>query len=94
MIVCPTTINFDLIRFENKTLIIKRIDKNTGWNYDHKVLIGGNQIPYVFECTFVRKDLLNSVYKSNDKIPSKFDMKNCIKKKEIELKGYPYNNLN
>ena len=82
------------IKIENKTLIVKRIDQNNGWNYEHKVLIGGNQIPNVFECTFVRKDLITSVYKSNDKIPSELDMKNCLKKNEIELKGYPYNNLN
>lgn len=56
--------------------------------------INNIEIPDVFECTYIRKDLFNNQLELNEQpIPSSLDMTNHNKKPEIELSGYPYSTI-
>jgi hypothetical protein len=52
--------------------------------------VEGQDFPMVFECTFIRKDLIKNFELSKEPIPSIYDRKNT-NNSEIYLKGYPYN---
>ena len=80
-------------QFENKKLFIKRIDKISGWGQDLIGYVNFIKIPNVFECTYVRKDLLQNVIHSDEPIPGPLDQPNHEKRKDIVLKGHPYNSL-
>lgn len=63
--------------FNKNQLIIKRVDKNIGWDYEYKCVINGIQIPKVFECTYIHKSLVNGLKLNTKNIPDKvFDTPN------------------
>ena len=56
--------------------------------------VDNQDIPRVFECTFLRKDCMNNIFNlSKDEIPSNLDQINVLNRPNIFLKGYPYNTL-
>jgi hypothetical protein len=87
---CLETFSFELAKDK---LIVQRTDIEDGWRYSHTGIINGNEIPSIFEATFVLKSLLPNVVENMDSIPSKLDQANKPSLKEIELSGYPYSNL-
>jgi len=51
----------------------------------------GVEIPNVFECTYIKKDLCKDISYSSDKIPNPLlDSKNILTNPEICLSGYPF----
>lgn len=68
------TVTFDYksqfpIRFDYELsdlkLIIRRVDKDSGWDFKYRCVINGIQIPKVFEVTYIHKSLLHN-HKLND----------------------------
>jgi hypothetical protein len=52
------------------------------------------EIPNVFECTYIRKDLCKNVYPSRASIPDPaFDTKNVAGNSDIFLSGYPFTRI-
>ncbi len=77
-------------KFKENKLIVTRTDTDSGWGYWHRGIINGNEIPNVFECTYVLKSLLPNVIENDEPFPHKIDQRNALENKEIELSGYPY----
>ena len=51
----------------------------------------GIEIPNVFECTYIKKDLCKNISYSSNKIPDALlDSKNILNNSEIYLSGYPF----
>lgn len=70
-----------LIHFHgnNYQSIITYTDKNNTIN-----------VPKVFECTYVKKSLLNNIKNNTDQIPGKLDYPNNINNPDIYLSEPPY----
>ena len=55
------------------------------------VIFNNIEIPNVFECTYIRKDLCKYVYPNKSSIPNpQFDTKNVANVPDIFLQGYPF----
>jgi hypothetical protein len=55
--------------------------------------IDGIQIPHVFELTFIRNDMFDSIdskVKNDTPLPTEIDMKNIPDKPDYYLAGFPY----
>lgn len=86
----------------NDQLIVERIDKKTGWDYDLFVNVNNQhinktysdtQIPLVFECTYVRKSDFDFEPELNSlPFPKSIDMANDYSRQDVILNYYPFVN--
>jgi len=95
--------NHDLSHLDNKTSVsdkmncFKKLSETHflvhfhGNNCCGTTLFENTIVPNVFECTFIRKDLIKNFIGYNDEtIPSKLDMPNVSNNNEIYLNYYPF----
>jgi hypothetical protein len=82
-------------KFNKNKLIIRRIDKNCGWEYEYKCVINGIQIPKVFECMTIPK-IIHQTYK-NYNLPETYKMCQTEIKRlhpDFEYRFYTDNDMN
>lgn len=94
--------NFSIDPNDNSKLIIKRTDKNSGWNRSFWITVSKDNIvktncniniPSVFECTYVRKSDFNFIPDLNrSPLPSNLDMPNDAARPDVDLNYYPFVN--
>lgn len=78
---------YDLLKGINETHTMVHFHPNNGCGL-HKV--GEILVPNVFECTFLRNDLITQKVPNEDPIPSSIDVRNHSYYPETVLKGWPY----
>lgn len=81
---------FEMLENINKTHTLIHLHANNGCNMNN---IDGIQIPHVFELTFIRNDMFDSIdskVKNDTPLPTEIDMKNIPDKPDYYLAGFPY----
>lgn len=78
---------YELLKGINETHTMVHFHPNNGCGL-HQV--GEVSVPNVFECTFVRNDLIPEKIPNKDPIPSNIDVRNHSYYPEITLQGWPY----
>lgn len=88
------------ISIERRINCLKKIQKTHYLVHLHAnnccgtMIYNGINVPNVFECTYIRKDLCNNLEYGTDNIPNiLLDYKNVNYNDEIKLSGYPYSNI-
>jgi mannosyltransferase OCH1-like enzyme len=89
-------------KIQDNNLMVERIDKKIGWNYDLYVNVNTHyinktnsniQIPLVFECTYVRKSDFDFEPELNTlAFPKTIDMANDASRKDVILNYFPFVN--
>jgi len=60
-------------------------------NFDNRTILYNNiEVPKVFECTYIRKDLCKSIHFNTKEIPDNVLDKKNTNNSDIYLRGYPY----
>lgn len=93
----------DLSHLDNKTSVSDKMDCFKKLSETHYLVhFHGNNccgttifentiVPNVFECTFIRKDMIkNFIGYNNETVPSKYDRPNVSNSNEIYLNHYPF----
>lgn len=62
-----------------------------GNNYAGECMLYNHKIPEVLECTYILDELIEERYLNEKELPDlNLDMKNCLYKKELPLKYFPF----